>query len=108
MKLWRILAMITLTAASALSAGCGYGELVRLYFQEQEYQKDQELIAKIKGALLAEPQLRRETIQVEAYLGDIRLSGAISSPGQKQMAEEIAGQVDGVDSVDNALSMRDT
>jgi osmotically-inducible protein OsmY len=106
MKLLRIPAMITLAAASSLSAGCGYGELVRLYFQEQEYQKDQELIARIKGALLADPQLRRETIQVEAYLGDIRLSGTISSPRQKQMAEDIAGQVDGVDSVDNTLSLR--
>jgi osmotically-inducible protein OsmY len=107
MKLWRLPAMISLAAVSALGTGCGYGELVRLYFQEQEYQQDQELIAKIKGVLLADSQLRSEPVQVEAYLGDVRLSGTIASPGQKQSAEDAVEQVDGVKSVENELDVRE-
>jgi osmotically-inducible protein OsmY len=103
MKLLRVPAMISLAAASVLITGCGYGELVRLYFQEQEYQKDQELIARIKGVLLADLQVRSEPILIEAYLGDVRLSGTISSPGQKQLAEDVVGQIDGVESLDNDL-----
>jgi osmotically-inducible protein OsmY len=106
MKRVRVPAMITLVAASFLIAGCEYGDLVRLYFQEQEYQKDQELIAKIKGALLADQQVRSEPILIEAYLGDVRLSGTISSPGQKQLAEDVVGQVSGVESLDNDLIVR--
>ena len=106
MKRVRVPAMITLAAASFLIAGCEYGELVRLYFQEQEYQKDQELIARIKGVLLADLQVRSEPILIEAYLGDVRLSGTISSPGQKQLAEDIVGQVSGVESLDNDLIVR--
>lgn len=98
--------MITLAAASVLITGCGYGELVRLYFQEQEYQKDQELIAKIKGALLAETQVRQEPVLVEAYLGDVRLSGTLSSAEKKQLAEDVAAQVSGVESLDNDLIVR--
>lgn len=106
MKFLRAPATILLAAASFLITGCEYGELVRLYFQEQEYQKDQELIAKIKGALLAETRVRREPVVVEAYLGDVRLSGTLSSAKKKQLAEEVAAQVSGVESVDNDLVVR--
>jgi osmotically-inducible protein OsmY len=106
-KLSRLATLIALSAASAQIAGCGYGELVRLYFQEQEYQKDQELIAEIKGALLADPQIRRAPVQVEAYLGTVRLSGTVSLPDQKQRAQAITEQVDDVESVDNDLIVQE-
>jgi osmotically-inducible protein OsmY len=98
--------MIALSAAAAPLAGCGYGELIRLYFQEQEYQKDQELIAKIKGALLADPAIRRAPVEVDAYLGDVRLGGALGSEKQKQRAEEVAEQISGVESVVNEIEVK--
>jgi osmotically-inducible protein OsmY len=105
-KLARLATMITLSTASVHISGCEYGELIRLYFQEQEYQKDQELIAKIKGALLADPQVRDAPVVVDAYLGDVHLSGTISSPEQKQRAEEVIEQVGGVESLHNDLKVQ--
>jgi osmotically-inducible protein OsmY len=99
-------AMIALSALSAQFSGCGYGELIRLYFQEQEYQKDQELIAKIKGALLADSDTRHASVEIEAYLGDVRLGGVLPSSKQKQRAEDIAEAVDGAESVVNEIEVR--
>lgn len=106
MKIRPLATLLALSAASVSIGGCEYTEIIRLYFQEQEYQKDQELIAKIKGALLADPQLRQTTVQVEAYLGAIRLMGAVSSIEQKRRAETITEQVDGAESVENDLVVR--
>jgi|GEM_PF-2132122 len=106
MKRWRPAALIGLSAISVHIAGCGYAELVRLYFQEQEYQKDQELIAKVKGALLADPRIGHAPVQVEAYLGDVRLSGMVSSSAQRQHVEAVAEQVSDVESVVNDLTVQ--
>lgn len=102
----RLATLIALSTAFVSIAGCGYTEIIRLYFQEQQYQKDQELIAEIKGALLADPQLRQAPVRIEAYLGAVRLSGALTSDGQKQQAETVAEQTDGVESVVNDLIVR--
>jgi osmotically-inducible protein OsmY len=107
MKIRPLAMLLMLSAASVSIAGCGYTEIIRLYFQEQQYQKDQELIAEIKGALLADPQLRQAPVRVEAYLGAVRLSGAVTSAGQKQQAETVAEQTDGVESVVNDLIVRE-
>jgi len=106
MKLARPATLFALSAASAQVAGCGYVELVRLYFQEQEYQKDQELIARVKGALLADQAIGDAPVQVEAYLGAIRLSGTVPSAAGKRQAEAIAEQARGVESVDNDLMVQ--
>jgi hyperosmotically inducible protein len=106
MKLLRQCRIVAALTLAVPVAGCGYGELVRLYFQEKEYQNDQELIAKIKGALLADPQVRASPVLVAAYLGDIRLSGTVSSAALKQQAEKVSEEVSGVESVDNDLVVR--
>ncbi|MBL1263570.1 BON domain-containing protein [Methylomicrobium sp. RS1] len=106
MKIGSVPAIIGLSAFTAQLSGCGYGELIRLYFQEQEYQKDQELIAEIKGALLADSDTRHAPVEIEAYLGDVRLSGMLASSKQKQRAEDITEQVSGVESVVNAIEVR--
>ena len=106
MKIKPLAMLLALSAASVSMAGCEYIELVRLYFQEQEYQKDQELIAKIKGALLADPQVRQVPVQVEAYLGAVRLSGSVASPDHILRVQAIVDQVGGVESVDNDLIVR--
>lgn len=103
----RLATLIALSAASVPIAGCDAVDLVRLYFQEQEYQQDQELIARIKGALLADPQLGQVPVRVEAYLGDVRLYGTVASFRQKQRAETVAEEVDGVESVANELIVRE-
>jgi osmotically-inducible protein OsmY len=106
MKIKPLAMLLVLSAASVSIAGCEYIEVVRLYFQEQEYQKDQELIAKIKGALLADPQVRKVPVRIEAYLGDVRLSGSVASSNHKLRVQAIVDQVDGVESVNNDLIVR--
>ena len=71
-------------------------KLVPLFFQEREYAEDQRLIAKVKGALAAEPELRGARIGVDAYKMDVTLE--VKDPAQRQKALAVAGAVPGVKS----------
>lgn len=93
-----------LLLASALAlAGCEPFNLVKLYFQEKQYVRDQEVTAKVRSALLADPELAKLPIAVEAYLRDVTLDGTVETAEQARRAARIAENTRGVKKVDNRL-----
>lgn len=63
------------------------------------------LLDQVRGALSKSPYLTPKHVQIEATDGNIRLEGTVSSFYQKQMAQELARRVDGVDRVENQLQV---
>lgn len=62
----------------------------------------------IKLALMADPQLFPLDIEVEMEKGKATLTGSVPTEDEKARAGEIAGKIDGVDSVANKLSVTPT
>src|SRR3954469_23871798 len=64
---------------------------------------DHQLSAKVKRALRRDPVYKFRGIDVSASNGAIQLSGFTSSQKEKQRAEELAKQIDGVNEVINRV-----
>ena len=75
-------------------------KLVPLFFQEREYAEDQRLIAKVRGALAADPALRGADIAVDAYKLQVSLQGKGASADQMAKALAVARDVPGVKSAE--------
>jgi len=63
------------------------------------------LLAQVRGALSKNPSLTSHHVNVQADDGNIRLEGTVSSFYQKQMAQELARRVDGVENIENQLQV---
>lgn len=61
------------------------------------------ITTKVKTALFRDPQASGFQISVHAYRGVVQLSGFVDTVDQKQRAGELAGRVEGVQSVHNDL-----
>jgi osmotically-inducible protein OsmY len=61
--------------------------------------------ARVKGALRFDRTVDADRIDVSAENGVVTLSGQVPSAGQKRAAAAIAAEIEGVQSVDNALSV---
>jgi hyperosmotically inducible protein len=64
---------------------------------------DAAVTAKVKSALVAEPNLKSTTINVDTTAGVVTLKGTADSQDTRQKAEQIATTVEGVRSVRNEL-----
>jgi osmotically-inducible protein OsmY len=67
---------------------------------------DATITAKVKTALLAEPQLKGLAIDVDTSQNVVSLSGTVASEQRRAEAERIARQVKGVKEVRNNLQVR--
>lgn len=67
---------------------------------------DTTITAKVKSALLADPDVSGLAINVDTLQGDVQLSGFVDSATQAQRAEDIASRVENVDEVINKLTVR--
>ena len=64
---------------------------------------DATVTAKVKSALIAEPNLKAMSIDVDTTAGVVTLKGTTANFEQKQKAEQLASTVEGVRSVRNEL-----
>lgn len=71
-----------------------------------EYIDDKGISAKVKTALVKEPNLKSTQINVETYNGVVQLSGFVDSSDTIRKAGEVATGVSGVKSVINNLVVR--
>jgi osmotically-inducible protein OsmY len=90
-----IVALSTLLVACA-GAGQSTGEFV----------DDSLVTTKVKSKLVGDMALKGFTIKVDTDHGVVRLGGAVDSASQKQRAEEIAHETDGVKSVVNDIAIK--
>lgn len=65
-----------------------------------------ELIARVKTALLNDPDIGMRRIDVHALDGDITLSGRVASAAERDRAVQITRGVEGVRSVRSELSIQ--
>lgn len=66
--------------------------------------QDTAVTTKVKAALLADEQVKGTDINVETTQGAVTLSGRTETPAQKQRAEQLAMNVDGVRAVNNNIT----
>lgn len=71
-----------------------------------EYIDDSAMTARVKAALIDDPDVSAGEIEVEAYRGHVQLSGFVSSRTDIEKAMQIARDVDGVERVENNMQVR--
>ena len=67
------------------------------------YVDDSVLTAKVKAALIREPQLKSVNVSVETEKGHVLLTGSVEGAQQRALAVKTASAVGGVRSVKDAL-----
>lgn len=71
-----------------------------------EYIDDTTITAKVKTALIHNPDTSAMQIDIETYRGDVQLNGFVDSNTAKEEAEQTALGVEGVRVVHNNLQVR--
>jgi hyperosmotically inducible protein len=72
----------------------------------EHYVDDATITAKVKEAILADSQLKVMEVKVDTNHGIVQLSGAVDTKAQESEAVKVAGQIDGVKSVTDNLSVK--
>ena len=67
---------------------------------------DAALLTSVKSALAADPVTEAGEINVDVNRGVVKLAGYVDSPKEEQQAGDVARKVDGVQSVQNDLSVK--
>lgn len=98
-------ALSILSAAIVLSSVAGCAST-----QKQEstgqYVDDTAITAKVKSAILKEPDLKSAEINVETFKGRVQLSGFVSSRASIDRAVAVTQAVSGVSSVTNDMRVK--
>ena len=87
----------------AVIAGCAGS---RTQESTGEYFDDSTITAKVKAAILGDPDLKVLQINVETFKGVVQLSGFVNSPQAVSRAVAVARGVSGVKSVKNDLLVK--
>jgi hyperosmotically inducible protein len=105
---WRsALALATAVAGLAL-AGCNKPDTpVAKQVSAGTELDDAVITTKVKAALLTQTQGKGANTSVETRKGEVLLSGFVDSPAQAEHETELAKAVDGVQSVQNKLMIKD-
>jgi len=67
---------------------------------------DAAITAKVKSAMIGEPELKALQINVATDNGVVTLTGTVDTPQKLERATQVAQGVEGVKSVDNRLSLK--
>lgn len=71
-----------------------------------EYVDDSVITAKVKGAFVADPDLKAYQINVETYKGVVQLSGFVNNTNSVTKAAEVARGIKGVTGVKNDIIVK--
>jgi len=66
---------------------------------------DSEITAKVKSALIGDSRTKAYQIEVKTYKGIVSLGGFVSSSAEKDAAEDVAKNVNGVVKVENGIKV---
>lgn len=84
-------------------AGCSGGPTKE---STGEVLDDSVLTAKVKTALLKDPEVKGTSVNVETFKGVVQLSGFVRTQSERARAGEVARGVGGVSQVRNDLQVR--
>ena len=104
-KIISSLAIITClgVGVAVFNTGCS-GD--RYHRSTGKYIDDKTITAKVKADLLADPDVKGTAVKVDTYNGRVQLGGFVDTIAQKNRAAEIARNVQGVQWVDNNISVK--
>ena len=102
-KLQRILKFLVCIGLLATYLGCA---ATPQSASTGQFVDDSVITTKVKAAILEEPSLKTLQISVETFKGVVQLSGFVDSAQSVKKAGEVAGQVAGVISVKNDLTVK--
>ena len=95
--------MIAAVSLVTFSTGCTGDRYSRSTGQTFD---DAGTTARVKTALLADPNVSGMDVKVDTFRGTVQLTGFVDSPEQKRRAEEIARSADGVQFVKNDIIVK--
>jgi osmotically-inducible protein OsmY len=101
--------LFALLLSTALVAGCagmggqGGSESSSTQRTTGETVDDATITARVKSALLADPEISGLKINVDTSQGKVRLKGEVKSMALRKKTEALVKEVNGVKSVDNQL-----
>ena len=102
----RSFAKIAILAIAAVSlAACS---ATRTQKTAGEQVDDSVLTGKVKSALVADPDTKARQIDVETFRGTVQLNGFVDSANAKAAAGRVARSVEGVQRVENNLSVQES
>ena len=103
MKLRRSLQVLVCASLLSASVGCATSQK---HESTGEYLDDSVITTKVKAAIFNEESLKTLQINVKTYKGQAQLSGFVDSKQSVVKAGEVAGRVQGVQSVKNDLTVK--
>lgn len=102
-KLWIILGLMVFPIASTFAMS---SHKAMQSDSVGQYVDNSVITLKIKSKLLTDPEIRGLGISVMSDRGRIKLSGTVETDAQKQKAENLTKQVEGVTNVDNEIVVK--
>ena len=93
-----------LSVTATLLTGCKGDQYSR---STGEYIDDKALAYRVSGALHDNAEYKFSSVDVKSFRGTIQLSGFVNTQEQKTRAGEIAKQVQGVQNVENNVTVKD-
>lgn len=104
MKMLRVFVLMLFTGVGFLTVqGCTPSATQR---SAGEAVDDATITARVKTALIADKGISGNAVKVETYRGVVQLSGFVDSADQVARAADIAGKVNGVQSVKNDVRVK--
>jgi hyperosmotically inducible protein len=104
----KVLTLILCVGALPLGGGvtgCSTGS--RYKQSTGEYIDDHGLSSHVKKALKADPQFKYDDVNVVTFKGVVQLSGFVSTKDQKNRAGDLAKKVEGVNEVENNITVKE-
>ena len=96
-------ACLCLTGATAVLTGCAGNRNER---STGEYIDDKALSYRVSSALHDNSEYKLSGVDVKSFRGNVQLSGFVATADQKNKAGEIAKTVQGVQSVENNITVK--
>jgi hyperosmotically inducible periplasmic protein len=96
-------ACLCLTGATAVLTGCAGNKYER---STGEYIDDEALSHRVSSAVHGDSEFKLGDVDVKAFRGNVQLSGFVTTEDQKRRAGDIAKNVQGVQSVENNITVK--
>ncbi len=91
------------TGVATLATGCAG---TRTSQSTGEYIDDATITTKVKGSFVRDPVVKALDVKVDTFKGVVQLSGFVETAEQKARAEQIAAGIQGVQSVQNNITLK--
>lgn len=98
--------LLTFVVAAAIASAINGCAATKTQTSTGQYIDDSAITTKVKARLVDDPVVSGLRISVETYKGVVQLSGFANSRAEKNQAEEIAKQTEGVRSVKNDIHLK--